>query len=79
MLQVATLKKSSRLFSERELSGIVEVLMDRFSKGFIFAICVFLKRSKDKVSSVLNLLKNEEKFLGDLELNALYNAVRAER
>jgi serine/threonine protein kinase len=59
LLQAATLKKNSKVFLERELNGIVENLIDRYSRGFIFAICVLLKRNKERFPQLLGYLKNE--------------------
>lgn len=53
--------------------------MDRYSRGFIFAICILLKKNKERFPQILNYLKNEEKFIADLELNSLYEAVRKEK
>ena len=53
--------------------------MDRYSRGFIFAICILLKKNKERFPQILNYLKNEEKFIADLELNSLYDSVRREK
>jgi hypothetical protein len=33
--------------------------MDRFSKGFLFALCILLKKNKEKIPLIINYLKNE--------------------
>jgi hypothetical protein len=54
----------------------LESLIDRYSKGFIFAVSVFLKKNKERFQFLQQYLKNEQKILGDIELNSLYDFVR---
>ena len=72
LAQVATLSKTSRVFSEKETHQVAEGLLDKYSKGFIFALCILLKRNKERFPHLMNFLLNEEKYMGDLELNSLY-------
>ena len=78
LLQAATLKKNSRLFLQKQLNSIVQNLIDRYSRGFIFAICVLLKNNKERFPQLLSYLKNQQKFLADVELNSLYESIRRE-
>jgi len=39
---------------------------------------VLLKNNKERFPQLLSYLKNEEKFIGDVELNSLYESIRRE-
>lgn len=76
LLQAASLKKNCKLFLEKDLPSLVDGLLERFSRGFIFALCVLLKRNKERFPQLLGYLKNEEKLLADLELSSLYESLK---
>jgi hypothetical protein len=46
MAQAATLKRGAKVFGERELNQVLEGLIDRYSKGFIFGLAVLLRRNR---------------------------------
>lgn len=58
---------------------IAESLIDRFTKGFLFAVYTILKCKKDKFSQILALLRNKEEALRDIELEAFYNSIKNEK
>ena len=72
LVQAATLPKSSKVFTEKETSQVAEGLLEKYSKGFVFAVCVLLKRNKERFPHILHYLRNDPKHLNDLELNSLY-------
>jgi 3-oxoacyl-ACP reductase-like protein len=48
MVQAVTLKKGVKNFSEKEMTHLLEGLVDRYSKGFIFGLAVLLKRNRER-------------------------------
>ena len=54
-------------------------MIDRYSKGLVFAIAVLLKKNKERFGLLHHYFHNEEKYLGDLELNSLYESVKMEK
>jgi serine/threonine protein kinase len=79
LLQAATLAKTSRAHLEKELAPLLEGLVEKYSRGFVFALCVLLKGKKDRYSKLTSYFNNEEAVLNDAELSAAYDAARRER
>ena len=77
--QATTLKKGVKVFADKELSHVLEAMVDKYSKGMIFAVAVLLKKNKERFDLLPNYFRNEEKYLGDLELNSLYETVKKEK
>lgn len=44
--QTATLRKDIKIFQEKDLTHILGVLVDRYSKGFVLALTIMLKKKK---------------------------------
>jgi len=78
MAQAATLRKGMKSLQEKDVTHVLETLVERYSKGFVFGLAVLLKKNKERFGYLLNYFKNEDKFLGDLELNSLYNSLKKE-
>jgi hypothetical protein len=76
IVQAATLKKGVKVFQEKELNHILESVIDRYSKGLVFAIAVLLKKNKERFDLLPHFFSNEAKYLADLELNSLYETVK---
>ncbi len=74
--QAATLRKGIKICQDKDITQVLETLVERYSKGFIFGLAVLLKRNKERFEQLLNYFNNEEKYLGDLELNTLYNSLK---
>jgi serine/threonine protein kinase len=77
--QASSLRKTSKVFQEKDLNSLLETLVDKYSKGFIFALAVLLKKNKERFSLLHHYFNNEEKYLTDLELNSLYETIKKER
>lgn len=67
------------MFQEKDLNHLLEGLLDKYSKGFIFGLAVLLKRNKERYDLLHSFFKNDEKFLSDLELNSLYESLKKEK
>ncbi len=67
------------MFQEKDLNHLLEGLLDKYSKGFIFGLAVLLKRNKERYDLLHSFFKNDEKFLSDLELNSLFESLKKEK
>ena len=74
--QAATLRKGIKICQDKDITQVLETLVERYSKGFIFGLAILLKKNKERFGQLLNYFNNEEKFLGDLQLNTLYNSLK---
>lgn len=57
--QAATLRKGFKLFQEKDLAHILETLVDRYSKGFVFGLAILLKKNKERFGQILSYFHNE--------------------
>ena len=46
--QATTLKRGSKVYQEKDILQVLENLIDKYSKGIIFAVAVLLKRNKER-------------------------------
>lgn len=46
--QATTLKKGVKVFQEKDLLHVLESMIDKYSKGMIFAMAVLLKKNKER-------------------------------
>ena len=44
--QAATLRRGTKVWGERELNQVLQGLIDRYSKGFIFGLAVLLRKNR---------------------------------
>jgi len=58
ILQTALLKKNFKIYTEKDYNHILEMLIEKYSKGFVFAIMVLFKKNKDKIGSIMNYFNN---------------------
>jgi hypothetical protein len=77
--EAATLRKGFKLFQEKDLTHVLETLVDRYSKGFVFGMAILLKKNKERFGQLLGYFRNEEKYNSDLELNSLYSSLKKEQ
>ena len=56
--QATTLKKGVKVFQEKELNQVLESLIDKYSKGLLFALAVLLKRNKERFDLLHHFLHN---------------------
>lgn len=56
--QSATLKKGTKIFLEKDLNSLLESLVDRYSKGFLFALAVLLKKNKERFELLHHFFRN---------------------
>lgn len=64
--QAVTLKKGVKVFQEKDLHHVLESLVDKYSKGLLFAVAVLLKKNKERFDLLHHFFHNDEKYLGDL-------------
>lgn len=58
LAQASTNRKGLKAFQEKDLNSLLESLIDRYSKGFIFALAVLLKKNKERYSLLQSFFKN---------------------
>lgn len=57
--QATTLKKGCKVFQEKDIHHVLDILIDKYSKGIFFAVAVLLKKNKERYSLLPHYFNNE--------------------
>lgn len=57
--QAVTLRKGIKICQEKDVTQVLETLVERYSKGFVFGLAVLLKKNKERFGQLLNYFNND--------------------